>query len=78
MVNKIEFSRHSLAELGEILTYLQENASEQVAIRFADLVKNNFSNLDLTALKGAHYLHSKRFALFALGNIIECIIAKMV
>lgn len=46
MVNKIEFSRHSLAELGEILTYLQQNASEQSVIRFSDLVKKSYFNLN--------------------------------
>jgi hypothetical protein len=78
MVNKIEFSRHSLAELGEILTYLQQNASEQAVIRFYDLVKNNFTNSDRISWKGVLYLHSKRFVLFALGNITECITVKMV
>jgi plasmid stabilization system protein ParE len=52
MVNKIEFSRHSLAELGEILTYLQENASEQVAIRFADLVKKQLLQLRSNRVEG--------------------------
>ena len=44
MVNKIEFSSHALAGLDEIITYLQENASEQAVERFGNLVKNNLSN----------------------------------
>ena len=52
MVNKIEFSRHSLAELGEILTYLQQNASEQSVIRFSDLVKKKLLQLKSNLVEG--------------------------
>jgi plasmid stabilization system protein ParE len=52
MVNKIEFSRHSLAELGEILTYLQQNASEQAVNRFSDLVKKQLLQLRSNLMEG--------------------------
>ncbi len=52
MVNKIEFSRHSLAELGEIINYLEQNASEQAANKFADLVKKQLHQLKSNLVEG--------------------------
>ena len=45
MVNKIEWTKTSLAELGQILLYLKDKVSEDAAMKFADLVKSKISQL---------------------------------
>jgi plasmid stabilization system protein ParE len=52
MVNKIEFSRHALSELSEIITYLQDNASEQASERFGNLVKKQLIQLRSNTMEG--------------------------
>jgi plasmid stabilization system protein ParE len=68
MVNKIEFSRHSLAELGEILTYLQENASEQAVYKFSDLVKKQLRQLRSNLVEGRPVPEFKTIRFVRIGK----------
>lgn len=68
MVNKIEFSSHALAELDEIITYLQENASEQAVERFGNLVKKQLIQLKSNTMEGRPVLPLKTIRFVRIGK----------
>jgi plasmid stabilization system protein ParE len=52
MVKKIEWSKTALVELNQMLTYLQDEVSENAADKFADLVKLKLSQLAANTFDG--------------------------
>ncbi len=68
MVNKIEWSKTSLAELGQILMYLRAEVSGNVAQKFADLVKLKISQLATNTFDGRPIPTRKHIRFILLGK----------
>ncbi len=68
MVNKIEWSKTSLAELGQILMYLRAEVSENAAQKFADLIKLKISKLSANTFDGRPIPTRKHIRFILLGK----------
>jgi plasmid stabilization system protein ParE len=68
MVNKIAWSKTSLAELGQILIYFRDEVSESTSERFADLVKLKISQLAANTFDGRPVPTRKNIRFILLGK----------
>ncbi len=69
MVNKIEWSKTAIAELGKILVYLKYEVSENASEKFADLVKQKLSQLADNTFDGRPVPTRKNVRFILLGKI---------
>jgi hypothetical protein len=77
MVNKIAWSKTSLAELGQILIYFRDEVSESTSERFADLVKLKISQLAANTFDGRPVPTRKSIRFIYWAKITVCIIGVM-
>ncbi len=68
MVKKIEWTKTSLAELGQILLYLKDEVSDNAAIKFAELVELKISQLAANTFEGRAIPHYKNIRFIILGK----------
>jgi plasmid stabilization system protein ParE len=65
MVRKIKWSKKALAELGQIIMYLNSDVSEAAATKFATAVKTKIDRLSANTLEG-RLVPTKPFIRFVL------------
>ncbi len=68
MVNKIEWTKTSLAELGQILIHLRDEVSDNSAQKFADLVKLKIYKLSSKTFEGRPVPNHKSIRFILLGK----------